>query len=96
MRAQFQGASLEKIITLNIQIIPQDAPTPIAVLQYNKAKSLKKQCMDAVGEEAYHQALTMLQNMMNETDGFVELDGQMYDGADDEQVGWSTAGLPMR
>ncbi len=25
--------------------------------------------------------------MMNETDGFVELDGQVYDGADDEQVG---------
>ncbi len=35
----------------------------------------------------------MLRNMMDETDGFVELDGQIYDGADEEQVGHM--GLPI-
>ncbi len=69
-----------------IQIIPQDAPTPIAKLQ-SRSENLKKHCTDAVGEETFHQAFTILQNMMDETDGFVELDGQVYDGADDEQVG---------
>ncbi len=48
---------------------------------------MKKYCIGAVGEGAFRQAFIMLQLMMDETDGFVELDGQMYDGADDEQVG---------
>ncbi len=76
----------QRITILCTQIIPQDAPTPIAKLQ-SRSENLKKHCTDAVGEETFYQAFTMLQKMMDETDGFVELDGQVYDGADDEQVG---------
>jgi serine/threonine protein kinase len=63
----------------------QDAPTPKGVLK-DRIKFIKSKCVAAVGDAVFQRAYSVLQAMMDDQDGFVEVDGQMYDGADDAQV----------
>ncbi|CAM9332534.1 unnamed protein product [Chrysoparadoxa australica] len=62
----------------------QDAPTPKGRL-HERIQYLRKKCIDGLGEEKFTRAFDLLKKMLDE-DGYVEVDGETFDGADDSQV----------